>query len=174
MACTSAAVEKPNSLMCELCREGYKAPNEVPDLVGMKRAAEKMVGDDPIASGQHPLSKKPNVYYKDRVFLRRVPLTATFTKIKESLGEDKVRALVWLVDKESGAFYGSCIVLLSSPSDVKQIIDRSLSRGGVKVDKKRIKVAEVFQKEDGDDIFNHSSPQKEYPPIGEIMPKTHQ
>eukprot|EP00985_Skeletonema_marinoi_P025273 scaffold18427_cov103-Skeletonema_marinoi.AAC.2 len=171
-SCTTAAVTKPASLMCELCREGYKAPSEVPNLVAMKRAAEKMVGDNPTASEQHPLSKKPKVYYKDRIFLRRVPLTATFTKIKKSLGEDKVRELVWLVDKESGAFYGSCVVLLASPSDVKQIVDRSLSQGGVKVDKKRIKVAEVFQKDDEDEIFNHSSPHKEYPPIGAAMLNT--
>jgi len=152
-----------------LCREGYKAPSEVPNLVAMKRKAEKMVGDSPTPSELNPLSKKPKVYYKDRIFLRRVPLTATFTKIKKSLGEEKVRELVWLVDKESGAFYGSCVVLLSSPSDVKQIIDRSLSQGGVKVDKKRIKVSEVFQKDDEDEIFKHSSQQKEYPPIGTVM-----
>eukprot|EP00986_Skeletonema_menzelii_P018101 scaffold24882_cov74-Skeletonema_menzelii.AAC.1 len=128
--------------MCELCREGYKAPSEVPNLVELKRKAEKLVGDNCTPSEQHPLAKKPKVYRKDRIFLRRVPLTATFTKIKKSLGEDKVKRLVWLVDKESGAFYGSCIVLLSTESDLKQILDRSSSQGGIKVDKKRIKVAE--------------------------------
>lgn len=166
-SCTTVAADKPGSLMCELCREGYKAPSEVPNLVAMKRTAEEMVGDKPTASKQHPLSKKPKVHYNDRIFLRRVPLTATFTKIKKSLGEDKVKRLVWLVDKKSGAFYGSCVVLVTSPSDVKQILDRSLV-----IDKKRIKVAEVFRKDDEEDLFQHLAPQKEYPPIGAVMPKT--
>ena len=166
-ACTTKAVEKPTSLMCELCREGYKAPQEVPDLVALKRKAEKMVSDNGTPSEQHPLAKKPKVYYKDRLFLRRVPLTATFTKIKKSLGgEDKVKKLVWLVDKGTGAFYGSCIVLLSSESDVKQILDRISSQGGIKVDKKRIKIAEVFQKDDEAGLFTEPFTQKEYPPIG--------
>ena len=165
-SCTAAAADKPSSLVCELCREGYKAPSNVPNLVAMKRKAEEMVGDKPTASKQHPLSKKSKIYYKDRIFLRRVPLTATFTKIKMSLGEDTLERLVWLVDNKSGAFYGSCVVLLSSPSDVKQILDRSLSQGGIKVDKKRIKVDEMFQKDNEDDLFEHFASQKEYPPIG--------
>jgi len=167
-SCTKVAADKPASLMCELCREGYLAPSEVPNLVAMKRKAEEIVGDKCTDPNQHRLSKKPKVYYKDRIFLRRVPLTATFTKIKKSLGEDKVERLMWLVDKKSGAFYGSCVVLLSSPSDVKQILERS----SLVVDKKRVKVSEVFKKDDEEDLFQHLAPQKEYPPIGAVMLNT--
>jgi len=166
-SCTTVATDKPGSLMCELCREGYKAPSEVPNLVAMKRKAEEMVGDKTTNSKQHPLSKKPKVYYSNRIFLRRVPLTATFTKVKKSLGEDKVKKLMWLVDKKSGAFYGSCVVLLTSQSDVKQMLDRRLV-----IDKKRIKVAEVFRKDDEEDLFQHLALQKEYPPIDAVMPNT--
>jgi hypothetical protein len=133
----------------------------------MKRKAEEMVGDKTTNSKQHPLSKKPKVYYSNRIFLRRVPLTATFTKVKKSLGEDKVKKLMWLVDKKSGAFYGSCVVLLTSQSDVKQMLDRRLV-----IDKKRIKVAEVFRKDDEEDLFQHLALQKEYPPIDAVMPNT--
>ena len=77
-----------------------------------------------------------------------------------------MKRLVWLTDKESGGFYGSCVVLLSSPSDAKQILDRSSSTGGIKIDKKRIKVAEMFRKDaDEDDLFGNFV-QREYPPVG--------
>lgn len=173
-ACTTMAAEKPEKLMCELCKEGYRAPSEMPDLVAMKRKAEQLVGDETPSLDisatdsltQHPLAKKPKVYYEDRLFLRRVPLATSFTKIKDVLGEDKVKRLVWLTDKESGGFYGSCVVLLSSPSDAKQILDRSSSTGGIKIDKKRIKVAEMFRKDaDEDDLFGNFV-QREYPPVG--------
>ena len=171
-ACTTAATEKPEKLVCQLCKEGYRAPSQVPDLVAMKRKAEAIVQDEPLlldpttaaSLGQHPLAKKRKVYYKDRLFLRRVPLTASFTKIKDLLGDDKVKELIWLVDKESGGFYGSCVVLTSSSSDVKQILDRNSSKGGIKIDKKRNKVAEMFRKDD-QDLFNDLV-QKEYPPVG--------
>ena len=174
-ACTTTATEKPGKLVCELCKEGYRAPSEAPDLVALKRKAEELVGGDPpnhaettdTSVERHPLAKKPKVYYNDRVFLRRVPLTASFTKIKELLGEDMVKRLVWMIDKESGGFYGSCVVLLSSLTDLKKILDRSTS-SGIKMDKKRIKVAEVFRKgaDDDEGLLFHNFVQREYPPVG--------
>eukprot|EP00585_Thalassiosira_rotula_P001831 CAMPEP_0196137460 /NCGR_PEP_ID=MMETSP0910-20130528/5431_1 /TAXON_ID=49265 /ORGANISM="Thalassiosira rotula, Strain GSO102" /LENGTH=135 /DNA_ID=CAMNT_0041397919 /DNA_START=58 /DNA_END=465 /DNA_ORIENTATION=+ len=134
----------------------------------MKRKAEEIVGHKPLdplsTSEPHPASKRPKVYYKDRLFLRRVPLTASFAKIKDSLGADKVKNLIWLKDMESGGFYGSCVVLMSASSDTKQVLDISTSKGGIKIDKKRIKVAEMFRKDD-EDLFD-GLVQREYPPVG--------
>ena len=181
--CTAKATERPESLVCALCKEGCRAPSEVPDLVGMKRKAEEIVGNkdqqQPVVFGDETIQqqsssakKRPKVYYKDRLFLRRVPLTASFTKIKEALGggeKDKVQKLIWLTDKSSGGFYGSCIVLLSSASDTKPILDSSSKSGGIKIDKKRIKVTEVFRKEEDneEDLFGADEfVQREYPPVG--------
>jgi predicted sulfurtransferase len=168
--CARTATEKPHSLVCELCNEGYRAPSEAPDLVGMKRKAEQLVDEkvvstdaDASSSENQALAKRPKSYYKDRVFLRRLPLTATFTKVKEALGEDSVRNLQWLSDQKSGGFYGSCIALMSSYEDVKKAIEKATKVGGIKIDKKRIKVQEVFIKDD-QDLFKDFE-QREYPPV---------
>ena len=169
-SCTNQATEKPETLICELCREGYKAPSAMPDLVSLKRKADETMdklandascAESPRISKRELLVKKPKIYYNDRIFLRRVPLTASFQKIKEALGIEKVAALKWLTDQESGGFYGSCIVLLSNPECKRYILE---SKGGFKVDKKRIKVADVFMK--GDESLFQNFIQMEYPPIG--------
>ena len=168
--CTTNATERPESLVCALCKEGYRAPKALPDLVGMKRKAEEIVDKEVVeevdVSGCNSVKKRPKVYYKDRVFLRRVPLTASFTKIRAVLGEDKVQKVNWLTDKTSGGFYGSCIVVLSSSFDMKQILEKASLAGGIKIDKKGIKVAEVFRKEEDVDLFDGDFVQREYPPIG--------
>lgn len=170
-SCTTLATDKPGKLMCELCREGYKAPSELPDLVAMKRKAEALTSSEQQSDAKQLKAcaeRQSRGNHEDRIFLRRLPLTVTFTKIKELLGgTDKVKNLAWLVDKESGAFYGSCIVLLSSPSDVEDILDR---RSPLKLDKKNIKVARVFRKDNEDrNLFQASAP-SEYPPIGTVGP----
>lgn len=95
-----------------------------------------------------------------------MPLTATFAKIKEAVSEVRVRKVAWLTDKTSGGFYGSCVVLLSSPLDMLPIFNRSTSKDGIKIDKRRIKVAEMFRKDSGEDLFCNNFEQKEYPPVG--------
>lgn len=81
-ACITLATEKPERLVCDLCKEGYRAPSDAPDLVAMKRKADKIAGDETLdpttAPSESPPTKKPRVFYKDRLFLRRVPLTATY------------------------------------------------------------------------------------------------
>jgi len=158
-SCTNIATEKPETLVCELCREGYRAPAQVPDLVSMKRKADEMIDS---SNEKIILSKKPKEYHTNQLFLRRVPLTASFQKVKEVLGTNKVVALKWLTDKQSGAFYGSCIVLISSPECKKQILER---KEGFKIDNKKIRVNEVFMK-DGDELFQNEFVQSEFPPIG--------
>lgn len=162
-SCVRTATAKPQSLKCELCQTGYRAPTEAPDLVDMKRKADKLVGESSAAT-EAP-AKKPKTFYTDRVFLSRLPLTATFTKVKDALGPDNVVSLKWLSDKSSGGFYGSAIVMLSSPEVTQDVIKRALSKGqGIRVDRKKIKVAQVFMKVDTE-MFEVLE-QKEYPPIG--------
>ncbi len=167
-SCTSAATEKPETLVCALCTEGYKAPSEMPDLVAMKRKAEDLVKHDTLESEKPSkkqlLARKPKTYYKDRLFFRRVPMTASFTKMKEALGSEKVQKLIWLTDKESGGFYGSCVALMSTSHDMKEVFDKASSKTGIRIGKKRIKVSQVFKKDD-EDIFKDFV-QKEFPPVG--------
>mmetsp|Transcript_15325 Transcript_15325/g.17835 ORF Transcript_15325/g.17835 Transcript_15325/m.17835 type:complete len:499 (+) Transcript_15325:61-1557(+) len=161
-SCTITASEKPETLVCELCREGYRAPSELPDLVRMKRKADEMVNKSQLTLEKDLLLKKPKKYYKDRIFVRRLPLTITFTKIKAILGDDNISAVQWLTDHNSGGFYGSCVVRLSSFESMKLIMEKI--KHGIKVDKKKIKVAEVFIKENQDPFNNFV--QMEYPPVG--------
>jgi len=171
-SCTTAATEEPKYVMCELCREGYRAPSMVPDLVAMKRKADQLVdADDFVESSQlvttnQMLAKKPKSYYKDRIFLQRLPLTASFSKVRAALGSDRVKALDWLVDKESGGFYGSCIVLMSSETDKKHALHRGSSKNGLKVDKKKARVSEVFIKDIDEGGMFKKFVQKEFPPVG--------
>ena len=162
-SCARNATAKPHSLKCELCQAGYKAPAETPDLVDMKRKADKLVGDRSMSS--EVTSKKSKTYYPDRVFLSRLPLTSTFTKVKDALGAGSVKSLKWLADKSHGGFYGSAIVLLSSSDVTQEIIKRASAKGeGIKIDKKRVKAAQVFMKDDSD-LFREFE-QDEFPPIG--------
>ncbi len=176
-SCTVLAAESPQELVCELCRIGYKAPSEMPDLVAMKRKADGMVANDgdsgsvqqqfgEITDGREALRKRPKLYYQDRLFLRRLPLTASFTKIKYVLGEENVIAAKWLTDRESGGFYGSCIVLMCNKSSTKQILEKNVVPGGIRIDGHRIKVSEVFMKARDEVVFQDCFHQREYPPVG--------
>ena len=165
-SCARPATEKPHSLICELCQEGYRAPVEAPDLVDMKRKAEKLMGERSAVSERDSVpSKKPKIFYRDRLFLSRLPLTATLTKVREALGPGNVLFIKWLTDKSHGGFYGSSIALLSSPEITQEVLNRgSFTAEGIKVDKKRIKVAQMFKKDDLN-MFEKFQ-QKEYPPVG--------
>ncbi|KAL3782599.1 hypothetical protein ACHAWO_008250 [Cyclotella atomus] len=161
-SCARIATAKPHSLKCELCQTGYRAPTEAPDLIEMKRKADKMLSSTCTNSDA---GKKMKSCYNDRIFLSRLPLTATFTKVKEALGPEGVVNLKWLTDKSNGGFYGSAIVLLSTPETTQNIIQKASAKSaGIKVDRKKIKVKELFVKDD-QGMF-HGLEQKEFPPIG--------
>ena len=174
-SCTATAIQTPEALVCTLCQQGYKAPSEVPDLVAMKRKAEQLTrnnthsddnnNEDTNSSNKKKKSQQPKIFYKDRLFFRRVPLTISYTKIKETLdgGVDKV---LWLTDKHHGGFYGSCIVLLTQTVTLQDILDKASSKTGIQLEKKKIKVSQVFQKDHDGEIFQSNFVQTEFPPIG--------
>lgn len=166
-ACVRPASEKPQSLICELCQEGYRPPVQGPDLVDMKRKAEELISEKSAVSvGDAVPSKKIKIFYPDRLFLSRLPLTATLTKVKEAIGPGNVLFVKWLTDKSNGGFYGSSIALLPSPEITQEILRKRQSTvEGIKVDRKRIKVAQVFMKDDDHGMFDNFE-QKEYPPVG--------
>ena len=132
----------------------------------MKRKAEELMSERSALSKRDSLpSKKLKIFYPDRLFLSRLPLTATLTKVREALGPGNVLFVKWLTDKNNGGFYGSSIALLSSPEITQEVLKRgSLTAEGIKVDRKRIKVAQVFMKDDLN-MFEKFQ-QNEYPPVG--------
>ena len=69
----------------------------------------------------------------DRLFLSKLPLTATMSKLREALGEIKVSH--WLADRKTGACYGSCMVQLNSVDAAKKAVETP-----PKIDKKKIKI----------------------------------
>jgi len=180
-SCRAEARARPDKLMCELCRQGYKAPSEQPDLVGTKRKAEERAPDGPpnsdvIDADAIPEernhndatsnSKKPKhggpVCYEDRLFFSRLPLTVTKTKLVQAMllllgssGSDDDEVVVkiahWLTDRRTGGFYGSAIVQLGSSEIARKILTQ-LGAAPMKIDKKKIRVNFVRRREDGDGV----------------------
>jgi predicted sulfurtransferase len=111
------------TLQCELCRQGYRAPQQVPDLVALRLKAEKLVKEKSHqeqnrTKGEEEISKKntrnpPGIPCIDRLFLSRLPLNVSRTQIQEWL-QTPIQHIHWLTDKTSGAFYGSCIVQIDA------------------------------------------------------------
>jgi len=192
--CKERAHAQPKALSCELCREGYRAPMSQPDLVGLKRRAEAAVGGGEAAeaAAAEVSNKKTRtegdealVTCDDRLFLGRLPLATSLGKLRTALtppqmdyvtGKEKevtsansaVRAVHWLADAASGAFYGSAVVRMKTAAAAQQAVTRAASEAGIKVDKKRVKV--VFAKVRAEQLHDSFPPadvaQGEYPPIG--------
>lgn len=154
--CSTGPEQK--ALTCELCKIGYKAPDTLPDLVGIKRKAEAMVSSSSSSSSSSGSGKEEKKASRDseqthdkRLFLARLPLTTTQSKIKEVLkhnGVDDINIIHWLTDKTSGGFYGSCVVEMKTPKAAKHAAETGAGTLGYKIDKKRIKVGHAVVKED--------------------------
>ena len=148
-ACVSHATAHPETLQCPLCQEGYQAPTVRPNLVHMKQQAEQQEkGSHQTKKRQRhgtleTLSDKPNtppVVFRDTcLFLSRLPLTVTRTKLEALLGP--LAILHWLTDRRTNAFYGSCVVELQSVRDAKRAMEPSVSQQPrLSVDQKKFKV----------------------------------
>ena len=158
--CRPRATEEAQSLTCELCKIGYRAPKAAPDLVGLKRKAESQLQSSGSDSDDE-LSKSQKVEHiaENRLFVGRLPLTVTKTKLREVLGGE-IKLVHWLTDRNSGAFYGSCFVELASADITRAAVSRT-----IKVDKKRVKVSRARAKE-GESWPPANYQDREYPPVG--------
>jgi len=154
--CKQKATEKPKILTCDLCREGYKAPQLMPDLAGMKRKAERLVS----VNGSKQAKCVDNLSScEDRLFLSRLPLTTTRTKISDALGGG-VKIVHWLTDSKTGAFYGSAIVQMETVKDAERA-----TRMVLQLDKKKGRLTYCQRKET--DVWPPVGHQeREYPPVG--------
>lgn len=168
--CRTIAMEQPENLVCELCREGHRAPKEMPDLKSLKRKAEEMVKNEDLDEGKkrtktfkEPAVLREKKLYSDRLFLRRLPLNVTFSKVKEMLGSRHVSCLEWLKDRNTGAYYGSCIVKLSPFGVIKS---KDIMQKTHKMGKQTVKVSFVFEKDSDVEFSRNKFVQLEYPPLG--------
>lgn len=122
------------SLQCELCREGYRAPQNVPDLVALRLKAEKLIqvqhkyqlpqsSADGVGEESNTLetTKSPRIPCHDRLFLSRLPLNVSRTQIQEWL-QSSILHIDWMTDRETNAFYGSCVVQID-PKVVDRLSD---------------------------------------------------
>jgi hypothetical protein len=211
--CQRLASDQPQSLQCELCREGYRAPQHTPDLVALKRKAEKIqqqskmmmmsqqsrkdsgggTNEDGNDSGtttppSTTINKKGRLMAErvpcpDRLFLSRLPLTVSKTNLVEWL-KVPIGQVHWLTDRDTGAFYGSCIVqIVNTNVDtvdtiVATIINdpKSLGplRGATRNRQPRVEQAMMLVTEGrgGRDDEVWPPPdyvQSEFPPLGRIL-----
>lgn len=181
--CQNKATKCPEKLICELCRVGFRLsknnePKQDDALKSRKRKTADSTSDNQVTENQQqqqaPVKKD---YYDDRLFLRRLPLTSTYAKVKNALQEslslssspgdtdnDKVLALKWLTN-EKGCFYGSCIVIFSDKKYVEEVLETistgkneknktpkakitRVAKGQIRIDNKKIKISKVFIKDD--------------------------
>ena len=184
--CAPHANQSPQALQCDLCQSNYRAPKHAPDLVAIKRKAEERVkqqqsqmqNDNPNSEETDNPTKKnkldhPEEYYPDRLFLSRLPLTVTATKLKQVLlpaasemtvttvrtnkqSTDRFR-VHWLRDPRTNAFYGSCIVQMPNEKSALHALTvmdvaednnnktdaSSHPKRGYRIDKKRIRVSRM-------------------------------
>lgn len=170
--CDAEALRHPDRLTCELCKEGYRPPEATPDLIGLKRKAESLVLNQQStqATDDTDMScKKQKVEHQKidpkRLFVSKLPLTVSKTKIDEAFGGgNKVKIVHWLTDRKTGAFYGSCIIEMTSTKDVAQISENAKSCA-IKLDNKKIKISPVYLK-DGEVWPPDDYLGREFPPVG--------
>jgi hypothetical protein len=190
-ACQRPATDHPQGLQCELCREGYRAPQHVPDLVALKRRAEKIQqqqhggrapqpsdGGDAHDGTRTTATNKgrttaERVPCPNRLFLSRLPLTISKTNLEEWL-KGPIERVQWLTDKDTGAFYGSCIVQLEGRVVESVLKDRSSLgplRGATKKRQPRVTQAMMVVTVGGNenDVWPPADcVQTEFPPLGRL------
>lgn len=167
-SCDAKALNHPEKLTCELCKEGYKAPGAPPDLIALKRKAESLVeSDPPPKKNRAGGTSSENAHHDNRLFIARLPLTITKTKLPGALSctLDDLKVVHWLTDKNTGAFYGSCVIETVSATAAASIVQRAESGGGLKIGKKKIKVSFASIKE-GEKWPPEGHVEREFPPVG--------
>jgi len=170
-SCDAKSLKHPENLTCELCKEGYRAPQALPDLVGLKRKAEDAIGLTTKDGGKQILKKKKNMpthkeNHPDRLFIARLPLTITKAKLGDSLGQENINLVHWLTDKKSGAFYGSSVIEMTSCNVAKEIFEKASGIGGIKIGKKKVKISFAAKKGEDDVWPPKDYISREFPPVG--------
>lgn len=166
--CQKVATDEPQTLACPLCVMGYQTPETAPDLVGQKRKLgliEK--GGKDLVTGQKVAQKHSTK--SQRLFVGKLPLTMTASKLREAFGEAKIETIQWIVDHKTNAFYGSAFCQMASIEDAVKVQSLgSIPLFPCKKKKRRQKKARVaFAPLRENEIWPLASyTETEFPPIG--------
>lgn len=171
--CQDSATEKPEALACPLCVQGYQTPSAAPDLLGQKRKLGIINGGKDLVTGKRfKETKGPS----RRLFVGRLPLTITATALRKALvlaaGDSgaEVTTLQWIVDRDTGAFFGSVFCEMSSLACAARVVALApieLEQGTLKQSQKirRVRVAYApLRENEAWPPVEHCG--TEYPPIG--------
>lgn len=166
--CQKAATDEPQALACPLCVKGYQTPKTAPDLVGQKIKLGLIVkGGRDVVTGQKVVQR--NSTKSQRLFVGKIPLTTTASKLRQAFGDAKIETIHWIVDHQTKAFYGSAFCQMVSIEDaVKAQSLGSISLSPSKNKKrKRQKPNIAFAPLRQNEIWPSASyVEMEFPPIG--------
>jgi hypothetical protein len=180
IVCDTCARQQHNTaqpkhqLTCQLCKEGYIATPRsavLTDLVGLKRQAEAKTDAESLQDldqSSSTTTKKRKLLddakaCPGRLFLSRLPLTISKTRLSECwLGE--IQTLQWLTDKNTGGFYGSCIVELPTVEAADSVLALDVPKllFGKKC-KPRVSLAKIRE---GEFWPPDGYEETEFPPVG--------
>ena len=163
--CQGIATDDPHTLACPLCVKGYQTPDTAPDLVGQKRKLGVIVrGGQDLVTGQRLVRQSEKE--SQRLFVGKLPLTITASKLRQAFGDAKIEIIQWIVDHDTHAFYGSAFCQMESVEDAKkaqvlgaiQIPSRKKGRQTARVAFAPLRDNETWPLA--------SCSEKEYPPMG--------
>jgi len=164
-ACQQTATNEPQTLSCPLCVKGYQTPIAVPDIVGQKRKLGLIVNGGDLVTGQK-VSREPK-RASQRLFLGKLPLSITASKLRRAFGNAKIKTIQWIIDHETKGFYGSAFCQMASMEDATKVH----ALGSIPISqhkrkrKQKVRVAYAPLREN--EIWPlESYLEKEYPPIG--------
>ena len=148
--CNPAAKADSTILECPLCEEGYEAPTLAPDLLGQKRKLGVIEAGTDMVTGvvvdadvaarvkAEKRAEKSNKEPSTRLFLGRLPRVITAAALRRALvraaGDVETRTVRWVVDRDSGAYYGSAFVEMATLAHAKKVVAAVEKASGLAVD----------------------------------------
>jgi predicted sulfurtransferase len=161
--CQQAATDEPQTLICPLCVKNYQTPDTAPDLVGQKRKLGVIVrGGKDLVTGQKV--ERDTQQISQRLFVGKLPLTMTASKLRQAFGDAKIETIQWIVDHDTHAFYGSAFCQMASMEDAKKAQAFAIQLSPTKKTNQKARVAFAPPRED--EIWPPASYREtEYPPI---------
>lgn len=118
--CQKIATEASQRLSCPLCAKGYQTPDCAPDLVGQKRKLGLIArGGTDAVTGQKIAKGDSNLEshaISRRLFVGKLPVAMTASKLRQAFTNVgcKVESVHWVVDHDTGGFYGSTFVHMAT------------------------------------------------------------
>ncbi|OEU13933.1 hypothetical protein FRACYDRAFT_188473 [Fragilariopsis cylindrus CCMP1102] len=164
--CQKPATDEPEKLSCPLCVKGYQTPETAPDLIGQKRKLGLIVnGGVDLVTGQRVVREQQRV--SQRLFVGKLPLTITASKLRHAFGDAKIEKIQWIVDHETKSFYGSAFCQMASVKDATKAYSFGSIQLSQKKKERKHKARVAYAPIRGNEIWPLiSNVELEYPPIG--------